>query len=66
MDERIEARIAGLEAEIATLKAMVASDAETEVEAGRPAKRRRRHGRGLRPAATIQILSNTVTDFVAT
>ncbi len=64
MDERIEARIAGLEAEIATLKAMV------------PAMRRPRSRRaalqniaattvvGCGPSATIQILSNTVTDFV--
>lgn len=41
MDERIEARIAGLEAEIATLKAMVAGEAETEVEPRPPTSDRR-------------------------
>ena len=41
MDGRIEARIVGLEAEIATLKAMVAGDRDTEVEAGPPTSDRR-------------------------
>ncbi|MEO8265259.1 MAG: hypothetical protein ABI706_07065 [Ilumatobacteraceae bacterium] len=41
MDERIEARIAGLEAEIANLKAMVTSDSRTEIELGPPTSDRR-------------------------
>ena len=41
MDERIESRIAGLEAEIANLKAMVSSGAGSEVEAGPPTSDRR-------------------------